>query len=68
MARLKNFPEIEEKKDDLEIKMGTKERIVWEKVAKEAMILIEQSEENLLIQRAMLKLADKRIEEEKHKI
>jgi len=52
---------------DLGIKMGTKTQVLWEKVKKEAEILIEQSEDSLLIQQEMLKLANFKISEEKEK-
>jgi len=52
---------------DLGIKVGSKEEVLWTKVKKEAEILIEQSEESLIVQREMLKLAEKRIAEEKEK-
>ena len=52
---------------NLGLKMGTKDRILWEGVAKEARVLIEQSENNMKIQRAMLDLAEAKIAEEKHK-
>lgn len=53
---------------DLGIKIGTKSQILWERLKKEALILIEQSEDNLEIQKEILKLAEKRIEEEKEKL
>ena len=53
---------------DLGIKIGTKEEALWTKVKKEAEILIEQSEESLIIQTEMLKLANKRITEEKRNL
>ena len=53
---------------DLGIKIGTKAEALWTKVKKEAEILIEQSEESLTIQKEMLKLADKKIAEEKGKV
>ena len=52
---------------DLGIKMGTKEEALWKRVKKEAEVLIEQSEDNLIIQKEILTLADKRIVEEKEK-
>lgn len=52
---------------DLGLKIGTKDQILWEGVAKEARVLIEQSENNLKIQNAMLKLAEEKISEEKEK-
>ena len=47
--------------EDLGIKIGTKEEVIWTKVKKEAELLIEQSEESLIIQREMLKLAEKKV-------
>jgi hypothetical protein len=50
---------------DLGVKMGSKLEVLWTKVKKEAEILIEQSEESLVIQKEMLKLADDKIANEK---
>ena len=52
---------------DLGVKIGTKAQVLWTKVAKEAEILIEQSEDNLIIQQAILGMAEKKIAEEKKK-
>ena len=52
---------------DLGIKLGTKAQVLWEKVKKEAEILIEQSEQNIIIQKAILRMAEKTIAEEKEK-
>lgn len=52
---------------DLGLKIGSKDQILWESVAKEARVLIVQSENNMTIQREMLKLAEKKIAEEKIK-
>jgi predicted NAD-dependent protein-ADP-ribosyltransferase YbiA (DUF1768 family) len=49
---------------DLGIKIGTTTEALWQKVKKEAEVLIEQSEQNLQIQQQLLKLADKIIAEE----
>ena len=51
--------------DDLGLRIGTKKQKLWEDVKKEALFLIEQSENNLIIQKELLKLADSKIEEEK---
>ena len=56
------------KSEDLGVKIGTKEEVLWTNVKKEAEALIEQSENNLVIQREMLKLATKKIAEEKEKL
>jgi len=58
--------EIKEPKD-LKVKIGTKEQVLWEKVAKEAKVLIEQSEDNLTIQKSILVMADFKIGNEKAK-
>lgn len=52
---------------DLGIKIGSEKEVIWTKVKKEAEILIEQSEENMVIQKEVLKLAEKIIAEEKEK-
>ena len=52
---------------DLGVKIGSKEQVLWENVKKESEILIEQSEDNLVIQKELLKLAEKKITEEKEK-
>ena len=38
-------------KEDLKLKVGSKEEVLWERVKKEALVLIEQSEQNLIIQK-----------------
>jgi len=52
---------------DLGIKIGTPKEVLWTATKKEAIILIEQSENNLIIQREMLKLAEQKIKEEQSK-
>lgn len=54
-------------KEDLKLKIGTKEEALWERVKKEAKVLIEQSEQNLIIQKEILALAEKKIQEEQLK-
>lgn len=54
-------------KKDLGIKIGTKEEALWNNVKKEATSLIEQSKNNLVVQKAMLNLANKKIQEIKQK-
>jgi len=56
------------KKEDLGVKVGTPNEVLWERVKKEAEALIEQSSNNLIIQKEMLKLAEKKIAEEKDKL
>lgn len=48
---------------DLGIKVGTPEEAIWRKVKTEAMILIEQHEQSLIVQKALLILAVKKIAE-----
>ena len=52
---------------DLGIKIGTKAQVLWTKVAKEAEILIQQSLDNLEIQRAISSMAEQKITIEKEK-
>ena len=44
-----------------------KEQALWEKVKEEASNLIEQSNNHLIIQKAILALAQRKIEEQKRK-
>lgn len=52
---------------DLAIKIGTKAEVLWTKVKEESESLIKQSEDNLIIQRAMLQLAEDNIKAEQSK-
>lgn len=52
---------------DLGIKIGTKLEALWTTVRDEALVLIKQSENNLIIQKEMLKLAKSWINAEKKK-
>jgi len=52
---------------DLGLKVGTPDEVLWTTVKNEAIALIEQSQNNLKIQKEILKLAEKRIEHEKAK-
>ena len=56
------------KKEDLGIKIGTESEVVWTKVKRESEILIKQSKDNLMIQKEILKLAERKIQEEKGKV
>jgi|TARA_R100000501_G_C2630530_1_gene125958 hypothetical protein len=49
------------KPKDLGLKVVPKEQVIWENVKKEAKVLIEDSENNLIIQKAMLKMAEEKI-------
>lgn len=53
------------KKED--IKVGTAMEALWTKVRDEAKMLIENHEKSLIVQKAMLELAEKKIKEEKEK-
>lgn len=52
---------------DLGIRIGTHEQVIWETVAKETAGSIEGYEKALVVQREILKLAERRIAEEKEK-
>jgi len=54
---------IEDKKLGLKIAENRTEAL-WERVRRESIILINQSEDNLIIQKEMLKLAEKMLKEE----
>lgn len=56
-----------EEPKDLGIKIGTKEQVIWERVAKEARVLLQQNWENQMIQKGLLALALEKIEKEKEK-
>lgn len=64
MKKLEKNPKLPK---DLGIKIGTKLEALWTKVRNEAKELIAQSENNLIIQREMLKLAKSKIDDEKKK-
>tara|TARA_Y100000310_G_C20263307_1_gene614630 strand:- start:481 stop:660 length:180 start_codon:yes stop_codon:yes gene_type:complete len=51
----------------IDVKIGTKEEALWTRIKKEALVLIEQSNENLIVQKAMLKLATDNIKKEEAK-
>jgi len=53
-----------EEPKDLGIKIGTKLEALWTNVKREAELLIKQSENNLIIQKELLKLANKKIKGE----
>lgn len=50
-----------------DVKFGSPEEALWTKVKEEAEMLIINHEQSLIIQKAMLELAKKKIEEEKEK-
>jgi len=53
--------------EKFDVKIGTKKEKLWTDVAREAENLIHQSEQNLIIQKEILKLAEKKIAAEKEK-
>lgn len=53
--------------EDLGVKIGSKEQVIWTDVLKEAILLVEQGERNLVIQRGIIDLANKKIAVEKEK-
>ena len=59
-----------QKKNDLKIRIGSKTEVLWDKIKREAEMLIQSSKDNLVIQSALLELADEKIkeEQEKHKV
>ena len=56
-----------ETKEDLGIKIGTPIEALWTNVKREAEMLIKQSENNMIIQKEVLKLALKKISKEERK-
>jgi hypothetical protein len=52
---------------DLGLDMGTKEHSIWETVAKNCKVAIDNCEKELFIQKAILELAEKNIQIEKEK-
>ena len=56
------------KKNDLGVKIGTKEQSLWDGVLKNAKVMLEQAQDAVIIQSEIIKLAEKRIAEEKEKL
>lgn len=54
--------------EDLCIKIGTPEQVIWESVLKETKVIVENMEKTLIVQKAILELADSKIQEEKEKL
>ena len=50
-----------------DVKVGTKEEALWDRVKSEAKALIIQRENELIIQKAILALAERKIKEEQRK-
>ena len=60
---MKNKDQPKEPKD-LGVKIGTKTEALWTRVRDEAKTLIDNSNNNLIVQKEMLKLAEKKLSEE----
>ena len=52
---------------DLGIKIGTKAQVLWETVKKNTLVEIEANEKELIVHKAMLLMAEKKIDIEKEK-
>lgn len=52
---------------DLGVKIGSPTQVLWTRVRDEAKNLIEQAKSNLIIQEAVLRLAERKITDEKNK-
>ena len=50
-----------------DVKLGTREQVVWEQVKTNAKIQIKQCEDELIIQKEILALAERKIKEENAK-
>lgn len=50
------------------VRVGTPDQAIWESVEKEAKVMIENLEKGLVVQKAILEMALKKIEEEKEKL
>ena len=59
--------ETKEKSEDLGIKVVSKEEAIWTKVRDEGKELIKQSQNNLIVQRAMVTMAERKVKEEQRK-
>lgn len=53
--------------EDLKIKIGTPEEAFWTSVMKKCDEMIEQSKHEIVIQEEILKLSQKKLEEEKNR-
>lgn len=62
MAKDEKIPE------DLGLKLGTKAFVLWEEVLKTAKTQVEACEREILIQKEIVILAEKKLEEEKRKV
>ena len=56
------------KPKDLGVKIGTSDEALWTQVKKEAEVLIESHGNSIKIQGEILKIAEKKIAEEKRKV
>jgi hypothetical protein len=53
--------------ENLGVVIASKDQLVWEKVRDESLVMIKSSKDNLMIQEAVLGLAEAKIAEEKEK-
>lgn len=53
---------------DIDVKIGTEDEVTWTRVKKETEKFIEDAERQLVVQRAILKLADDKIKIEQAKL
>lgn len=53
--------------EDLGVRIGTPHQVIWESAVKDTKRVIEELEKGLLINKAILELAEKKVEEEKEK-
>ena len=59
---------MKERQIETNVQIGTPDEVLWTQVMKEAKILIESSEKNIIIQKAILKLSEKKIAFEKESL
>lgn len=51
-------------KTDLGVKIGSKAQVLWENVLRNAKIVKEQAEETLIVQEAIITLAEEKVKKE----
>lgn len=54
--------------ENLGLRVGTKDLVIWEDMRKATLVNIENHEKVLIVDKALLKLCDKKIAEEKKKM
>ena len=53
--------------EDLQLDIGTKDRAIWEEFLKARKVMVEALEKELVIERELIALAERRVAEEKEK-